>query len=216
MRVLVIIIAVVNLLIAIGFIGCGACANYWDARKPWNIDVNNKRVADEEMLQAHLKKTVPGYPAVKIVGIVLGYAACVGLILASIALFFGKGWGKYVAAAIFVLALFHHLIAIAYQLIWMNPAIETFFNQIPRPAIINQAADVLITTQSYNTRMPGYISIAWWVTGCIYYVLATPAVLFIPIAGPKDDKKINKKKKPRDEEEEEDEDDRETRRRRKK
>jgi hypothetical protein len=67
--------------------------------------------------------------------------------------------------------------------------------------------------------MPGYISIAWWVTGCLYYLLATPAVLFIPTAGPKVDKKIIKKKRSRGgDDDDDDDDDREskTRRRRKK
>jgi hypothetical protein len=205
-RVFLIIIGVINLLVAFAFIGCGACANYWDMRSPWHVDVNNKRVADEEMLQAHLKKNVPGYPAVKITGIVLGYLACAGLILASVGLFFGRWWSKFVAAPIFLLALLHHVISTVYQLVWLNPAIEAFFTQIPRPAIFNQAADVLITTQSYNARVPGYVSIAWWVIGCIYYLIATPAVLFIPVApgAAKNDERITRKKRPRDEEEDDD------------
>ena len=158
-------VAAINIVAAVFFIGCGVCANVLDAGKTWHVDVNNQRVADEKMLNTHLEKQVPGYPAVKIAGIVLGYGACIGLILSSIALFFGRWWSKLIAPPIYALCFLHHVAFIVYTLVWVHPAIEGFFNQVPRPGIFGDAADFMIKGKSFSERLPGYISIAWWIAG---------------------------------------------------
>ncbi len=208
-------VAIFNILAALIFIGCGVCANVTDGGGTWNVDINGKRVADEKMLQAHLRKDVPAYPAVKITLIVLGYSACVGLILSGIALFFGKWWGKLLAAPVYALGFLHHVAFIVYLLVWVHPAIESFFNQIPRPQlfgppIVGDGIDFIITTQSYAARWPGYVSIAWLIAGCLYYLVATPVVLFTPTASGDDDADetpISKSRRRDDDDEDDDDDD---------
>lgn len=208
-------VAILNILAAVVFVGCGACANVSDSPGEWKVEVNGKRVADEKMLREHLAKEVPGYPAVKIAGFVLGYGICVGLILSGIALFFGRWWGKLVAAPIYALAIIHHAAMIIYYLVWLHPAIAKFFTQIPRPgligpAIVGDAIDVMITTQSWVARWPGYVAITWWIVGILYYLAATPAVLLAPTSSGDADEKtppIEKSRRGDENEENEDEDD---------
>lgn len=211
-----IIIAIANFAVAIFFIVCGVCANISDS-KTWFVEINGVRW-DEKKLNAHLKEKAPAYTPVKITGIVLGYGVCVGLILAGAALLYGGLLGKIFALLVFVGGLLHHVAMILYQLVFVHPAINQFFDQMPGAIFVGRAP---AEASRWTSLIPGYLSITWWVLGCFFYLLAGIVVAVSSTASDEDDdeegeREVKKRKRTRDYDEDEDDEEEERRRRKRK
>lgn len=195
-----IILAVVNFVAALAFISCGVCANVSDGSK-WFIEVNKVRW-DDQKLNARLKEKCPGYTPVKITGIVVGYGVCLGLILSGVALIFGGTLAKAFSLFVYAVGLLHHLISIVYQFVWVKPAIDQFFNEIPAAIVVGNAA----TEINRNIVLfPGWVSLAWWVSGILFYFAGVIVVGLSFFLG--SDEKSKKKGDDDEDDEEEDEDD---------
>jgi hypothetical protein len=211
------IFGIFNFVVAVVFIACGICSNVSDSRT-WFIEVNGNRF-DEKRLNEQLKQKVPGYPAVKITGIVLGYAVCVGLILSGASLLYGGLVGKIIAIVVYAGAFVHHVGMTIYQLVWVHPAINQFFDQIPPAIMVGRAP---AEASRYTSLFPGWVSIAWWIAGCVFYLIAGLVVLISSTAS--DDEEVeNDGKSVRDyddeqdiDEEEEEEEERRPRKRKRK
>ena len=170
-----IVFAIFNFLCAILFIGCGVCANLSDAAE-WQATVNGVRF-DAVALKAHMERALPGYTAIKITGIVLGYVLCLGLVFSGIALLFGGLWAKLLALFVYFCAFCHHLALIVYSIFWVFPAVDHFFNQLP-PMLVHVG---------FFTKTAIMLGIAWQGVGCVYYIIAGSVVLFSSIAAPADE-----------------------------
>jgi hypothetical protein len=210
-----IIIAIANFVVAVCFIVCGVCANISDSQK-WFVEINGVRW-DEKKLNAHLKEKAPAYTPVKITGIVLGYGVCVGLILAGAGLLYGGLISKIFALLVFVAGLFHHFAMIIYQLVFVHPAINQFFDQMPPAIIVGRAA---AEVPRWTSLFPGYLSISWWVLGCLFYLVAGLVVAISSTADDDDQEQDSGRKRVRDyddeDEDDDDEDDEDEERRRRK
>jgi hypothetical protein len=199
--------AIFNFAFALFFVGCGVCANISDSAA-WHVEVNGVRF-DEKTLRDHLNQKLPGHKAIKITGIVLGYGTCVGLILSGIAMLFGGLLSKLFALLVYAAALVHHIVLIVYQLVWVNPAIDQFFSQIP----VGMFGQPPVEVVGAIPRMSGYISVSWWFIGCLFYMVAAPVVLFSSTSSSGGDVEMPRLKSGRRDTDEEDEDDDRPRRR---
>ncbi len=198
-------LAGLNFLMALSFISCGVCANVSDGSK-WFIEVNKVRW-DDQKLNQRLKEKCPGYTPVKITGIVVGYGVCLGLILSGVALIFGGTLAKAFTLFVYAVGLLHHLISILYQFVWVKPAIDQFFNEIPPAIIVGQAATEVTR---HTVLFPGWVSLAWWITGILFYLAGVLVVglSFFLGSDEKSKKKDDEGDEDEEDEEEEDEDDR--------
>src|SRR5262245_2814203 len=185
-----IIIGIANIVVATCFIVCGVCANISDSTK-WFVEINGVRW-DEKKLNAHLKEKAPAYTPVKITGIVLGYGVCVGLILAGAALLYGGLISKIFALLVFVAGLFHHFAMIIYQLVFVHPAINLFFDQMPGAIFVGRAP---AEASRWTSLFPGYLSITCWVLGILFYLLAGIVVAISSTASGDDDEAPRSKRK---------------------
>lgn len=162
-----IVFAIINFLFAVVFIACGVCANLGETAT-WHVQINNVRF-DPDTLRLHLNQTLPGFTAIKITGIVLGYLICIGLILSGVALLIGKWWGGALALLTYAFAFVHHVFFLVYYIAWVLPAMNQFFNRIP-PGLFASVGVI--------PMVPVYTSLAWWGVGTLYYLLAAPLVLW--------------------------------------
>ncbi len=200
-----IIMAIVNFVVAAFFIACGVCANYSDSGQTWFVEINKDRW-DQKKLHEHLKAKAPAYTPVKITGIVLGYCICVGLVLSGVAMLFGGLLAKIFTLLVYAGGFVHHVVMTIYQLVWVHPAMNQFFDQMPAAIIVGRGPAEIARAASL---FPGYVWIAWWVIGCFFYLIAAAVVLLCPTSSDDDeeeDSRKSKRSKRRRDESENDED----------
>ena len=135
----------------------------------------------------------------------LGYGVCVGLILAGAGLLYGGLISKIFALLVFVAGLFHHIAMIIFQLVFVHPAINQFFDQMPGAIFVGRAP---AEATRWTSLFPGYLSISWWVLGCLFYLIAGVVVAISSTAADDDeDEDFGRKKRVRDYDDEDEDDD---------
>lgn len=200
-----IFMAIINFVVALFFITCGVCANYSDSSHKWHVEINKARW-DEKKLHERLKEKAPAYAPVKITGIVLGYAICVGLILSGVAMLFGGLLAKIFTLLVYAGGFVHHVLMTIYQLVWVHPAMNQFFDEVP--AVLGMRAPAEVARAA--SLFPGYVWITWWILGCFFYLIAAAVVLLCPTSSDDDEEEDSRKskrsKRRRDESEDDDDD----------
>jgi hypothetical protein len=105
---------------------------------------------------------------------------------------------------------------IIFQLVFVHPAINQFFDQMPGAIFVGRAP---AEASRWTSLLPGYISISWWVLGCLFYLMAGVVVAISSTASDLDEDEDSGRKRVRDyddkdEDDDDDDDDEEEERRR--
>jgi len=115
---------ILNIVMAVLFLGCGSCGGL-QAAASTDLKVNNRDVSAD--YQAHMRREVPAFVAEKYADLALRFLMALALVASCIGLLMMHRWAHALALLTALGSLLHQLVVLVWQFVFIVPAQNAFW-----------------------------------------------------------------------------------------